>query len=84
MSKWSIFLNKTRYCVSQRGTGNRPCDMGVPCDRCYYDKALNDQFKKEEDSIDESLYCKYCGHELRPHEKGTYNGICETCHEEDW
>ena len=42
---------------------------------------LKDKFEKEKDNIDESLYCKYCGHELRPHEKNVYNGICETCYE---
>lgn len=79
MSKWGIFLNNTRFCVSERGTGNRPCDLGSPCGLCHFNNNLKEQFKKEEPFIDESKYCKCCGHELRPHEKNVYNGYCETC-----
>lgn len=80
MSKWSIFLNNTRYCTSQRGTGCRPCDRGVPCDRCHFDTELNQRFEAEKDSIDESLYCSYCDHELNSYET---DGVCEVCHEEN-
>lgn len=75
MSKWSIFLNNSGYCTSQRGTGNRPCDRGVPCDTCHYNYHLAKEFDEVKDSIDESLYCSICSHELKPHE----HKICTEC-----
>lgn len=78
MSKWSIFLNQTRYCQSQRGTGNRPCDVGAYCDRCHYDQELQKQFREVEDTIDKDKYCLYCCHELKPHEG---NGVCDECND---
>lgn len=77
MSKWGIFLNESKYCSSQRGTGCRPCDMGAPCDRCHYDSTLQKQFKKVENTIDESLYCSICNHKLRENE----TKICAECKE---
>lgn len=75
MSKWSIFLNETKYCQSMRGTGNRPCDNGVPCDRCHYDRDLQERFKKAEPHIKVEEYCSYCNHKL---EEGETH-ICYEC-----
>lgn len=78
-SKWSIFLNDKKYCYSERGSGMRPCDYGVPCDKCHYDKRLQDEFHEYEDTIDTTLYCSNCGHKLKTHEKG--DTFCQVCHE---
>lgn len=81
MSKWSIFLNNEQYCYSEQGSGNRPCDYGVPCDKCHYDSQLQTKFREEEANIVESDYCSCCGHKLKTHEKG--NNQCEVCDEYD-
>ena len=80
MSKWSIYLNMTEYCVSERGTGNRPCDMGSCCDKCMYDKALTDKFKAIEDTIDESQFCTVCGHPI----DNDISSICSVCEDYDF
>lgn len=78
MSKWGIYLNETRYCPSERGTGNRPCDTGAICDQCMQDLALVEKFHKEfEYTVQEELYCKCCNHKLRLHE--LLKGYCDEC-----
>ena len=78
MSKWSIFLNMTNYCYSQKGTGNRPCDLGTPCDRCEYDEELQKHYEEVKNTIDVSKYCSCCSHLLSENEED----VCSDCKEE--
>lgn len=39
---WVSLLNL--YCHADEYTGNRPCDNGVLCDRCHYDRELQSAF----------------------------------------
>ena len=83
-SKWSIFLNNEQYCPSMRVTGNRPCDLGMMCDKCHYDTALQKKFEEVKDSINEEDYCKCCGHKLTFEEKAislVKDGYCDDCSE---
>lgn len=47
---WTRLLDD--FCHKDPETGNRPCDFGVPCDRCRYDYGINRNF---------ALICKQDG-----------------------
>lgn len=33
-------------CHAEPVTGNRPCDFGVPCDRCLYDFDMRSEYER--------------------------------------
>ncbi len=46
---WHTFLNDSGICVSGYG-GNRPCDNGAYCDKCFADWVERDFKKYMEDN----------------------------------